>query len=226
MTRSVKTKIGLMGGTFDPIHLGHMRAAEEIKEILNLDRICFVPSRVPPHKNSDNISKTSDRLNMLKLALGDIPYFDIDEFELTRNTTSYTIDTLTHLTYHHPDSEFYFIVGNELFKDIDTWKKYEELFKTANFIVLARPGVEQNNSDLLPLALKSQFRYYKGSGESKSYVNKDGKLVIFTQINGLKISSTEIRNLVKENKSITNLVPPGVEKYIIGNKLYITEADQ
>ncbi|MEE9238004.1 MAG: nicotinate (nicotinamide) nucleotide adenylyltransferase, partial [Thermodesulfobacteriota bacterium] len=119
MSKRKQNRVGLFGGTFDPIHYGHLRAAEEIRQILSLNKIYFIPSAVPPHKKDSNITPAEDRLKMLRLAIEGNEYFDISEFELENKATSYTVDTLEHLTVVHPDLEFYFIVGNEIFNQIE-----------------------------------------------------------------------------------------------------------
>lgn len=214
-----KQKTGLFGGTFDPVHLGHLRAAEEIRETLGLDKVYFIPSAVPPHKMSAHITAPSHRLEMLKLAVDSNPLFDTCDYEIKKKTTSYTVETLRHLTGEHPDFEFYFIVGHELFYEIETWKEYKELFTLSNFVVIMRPGFS-NGTPHLPLALKTDFSYYKEEDNVTFYRNNSSKTIVFVQIRGLEISSTEIRSFASRKKSIRYLVPDLVEEYITDNKLY------
>ncbi len=225
MDKGGKQKTGLFGGTFDPVHLGHLRAAEEIREMLGLDRVHFIPSAVPPHKMTAHITDSTHRLEMLKLAVDSNPFFDACDYEIRKKTTSYTVETLRHLTGEHPDFEFYFIVGHELFSEIETWREYKELFTLSNFIVITRPGFS-NGTQHLPLALKSDFSYDKEEYNVTFYKNKNAKIIAFTQIRGLEISSTEIRRFVNSKKSIKYLVPDRVEEYIISNKLYQGEKVQ
>lgn len=220
-----KQRTGLFGGTFDPVHLGHLRAAEEIRELLGLDKVYFIPSAVPPHKMSAHITEPSHRLEMLKIAVSSNPHFDTCDYEVREKTTSYTIETLRYLTGAHPDTEFYFIVGHELFSEIETWREYKELFTLSNFAVITRPGF-LNGAPHPPLALKTEFSYHKVEDNVTFYRNNKSRIIAFTQIRGLEISSTEIRRFVKGEKSIRYLVPDRVEEYITNNKLYCGEEIQ
>jgi nicotinate-nucleotide adenylyltransferase len=230
MSKIKQNRVGLFGGTFDPIHFGHLRAAEEIRQILNLTKIYFIPSSIPPHKEDSNITPAQDRLKMLRLAIKGNEYFDISEFELERKAPSYTVQTLEHFSRAHPDTEFYFIVGNELFNQIESWKDYRRLFELCSFAVITRPGFSDLDPDKIPLALKDDFLYYKRVGNVISYTNsslRDGlRNIVFTEIRGIEISSTDIRNFVKSKKSIKYLTPDKVEKFIITKKLYAQEADK
>jgi len=220
MSKIKQNRVGLFGGTFDPIHLGHLRAAEEIRQILSLTKIYFIPSSIPPHKEGSDITCASDRLKMLRLAIEGNEYFNISEFELESKSTSYTVDTLEHLSGTSPDTEFYFILGNELFNHIESWKDYRRLFELTNFAVITRPGFSDLDSNKIPLALKEDFRYYKKIGNVISYTKSSLRNIVFAEIRGIEISSTDIRNSVKSNKSIKYLVPDKIEKYIITEKLY------
>jgi len=212
-------RVGLFGGTFDPVHYGHLRAAEEIRQILTLDKIYFIPSAIPPHKENSNITPAQDRLKMLRLAVEGNEYFDISELELESDTPSYTVNTLERLTVSHPDFEFYFIVGNELFDDIESWRDYKRLFEFSNFAVITRPGFSDSDLNKIPLALKEDFRYYNGIENVISYTNKT-KDIVFIEIKGIEISSTDIRAFVKSKQSIKYLVPDKVEKFILAENLY------
>ena len=223
MDNKKKERAGLFGGTFDPVHFGHLRAAEEIREQLSLNRIYFVPAALPPHKKSTHTTPSLHRLEMLRLAVSENPNFDICGYELEKNTTSYTVETLRHLNTANPNSEFYFIVGNELFAEIETWKEYKELFKLSNFAVITRPGYPDEGDAKLPLTLKNDFSYYKEKENVIFYKDNNSKLIAFPKIRGLKISSTEIRRFVKAGRSVKYLVPARVEEYILRNNIYRTE---
>jgi len=223
MTNSEKDKVGLFGGTFDPVHMGHLRAAEEIRECFSLEKVFFIPSALPPHKQSSHVTPPEHRLEMLRLAVDSNAHFDISDYEIKRQSTSYTIETLRYLTETQTDRDYYFIVGHELFTEIETWKEYRELFTLSNFIVMTRPGFTNNESDELPLALKSDFSYAKREEKVRIYRNKENKIIAFTHIRGFEISSTEVRQLAAAGKSIKYLVPEQVEDYIASNELYIAE---
>lgn len=219
MGNKKKQKLGLFGGTFDPIHFGHLRAAEEIKQILDLEKVYFIPSAIPPHKTQSNITDPLKRLEMIKLAIKGNEYFDISEFELKSDNPSYTINTLEYFKNINPEHELYFIVGNEQFNIIESWKDYRKLFDLTNFAVITRPGFSELQSDKVPLALKDDFRYYNCIENVTSYTNKT-KDIVFIEIKGIEISSTDIRAFVKSKKSIKYLVPDQVQKFIISEKLY------
>lgn len=223
MGKKTQQKIGLFGGTFDPIHFGHLRAAEEIKQILELNKVYFIPSAIPPHKTQSIITDASKRLEMIQLAIEGNPYFDVSEFELQSDTTSYTINTMEHFIKTMPDVEFYFILGNEQFNHIESWKEYKRLFELTNFAVITRPGFSELDSCKVPLALKDEFRYYNSIENVNSYTNKT-KEIVFIEIKGIEISSTDIRAFVESDKSIKYLVPNKVENFILSEKLYTQEA--
>ena len=214
-----KKSAGIFGGTFDPIHMGHIKAAREIREKLELDAVYFIPAGRPPHKQSENVSSARDRLRMVELALADIPYLIVLDYEVGQEGVSYTVDTLRHLKSTEPDTEFYFIVGNELFKYIESWKDYKTLFELSNFAVLRRPGFEDRQPEQIPLALRDEFRYHKSVGGMTFYKGKSGKLV-FINISGMEVSSTRIRETVRAGGRINGLVPESVREYISSNHLY------
>ena len=223
MSNKIDRRIGLFGGTFDPIHFGHLRAAEEIKYILELDKVYFIPSAISPHKTDVQITPAKDRLEMMKLAIEGNPYFDLSEFELQSDTPSYTIHTLEHFSETMPATELYFILGNEQFIHIETWKDYKRLFELTNFAVITRPGFSELDSCKVPLALKEEFRYYNSIDNVISYTS-NSKDIVFIEIKGIEISSTDIRAFVDSKKSIKYLVPDKVEQFIASGRLYTQEA--
>lgn len=223
MTTRIKERAGLFGGTFDPVHLGHLRAAEEIRENLSLDKVYFIPAALAPHKKTANATPSLHRLEMLRLAVSDNPGFEVCDYELGKAAPSYTVETLRHLKKTHPESEYYFMVGNELFREIETWKEWRELFKLSNFAVITRPGYPDPEGVKLPLALENDFSYYKEKENVKFYKDKNSSLIAFSRIMGLEVSSTEIRRCVKSGRSIKYLVPASVEEYILRHGIYATE---
>ncbi len=213
-----KKKVGLFGGTFNPIHLGHLRGAEEIREIFQLDQILFIPSSIPPHKMSGEIIEAKDRLEMVRLAISHNPHFSVSDIELLRPGKSYTIDTLRFFN-ENETNQFFFIMGREAFVEIETWKEFKNLFTLCHFIIMTRPGTQKENafSDLLPRALISDFKY---DPKEETYIHVSGHRLYFKEISFLDISSTKVRELIEKGRSVRYLIPPEVEGYIERHKLY------
>ena len=216
-------KIGLIGGSFNPVHLGHLRGAEEAKEILGLNQVIFIPALVSPHKGSyGSIADGFSRLKMISLAIENNPVFEVSDMELKREAPSYTVDTLRYFALSGSENDYYFIMGTELFTRIDTWKDYKKLFHYTNFIILNRPGYYKVDlSNLFPSAIKDEFNYCDKNIGFDVFEHSSTNRLIFINIDGIKISSTRIRELVRNNKSIKYLVPQKVEDYIINNGLYL-----
>ncbi len=207
-------KIGLFGGTFNPIHLGHLRGAEEIRETFGLQEVIFIPAALPPHKTTKVIIEAHHRLEMVKRATRKHPQFSTSDVELKRQGKSYSVDTIRYFREKFEDS-LYFILGRDAFVEIETWKDFHNLFSLCNFIVMARPGLIQASP--LPEVLAPAFRYDQGTS---GWVHSSGKTLFFKEINFLDISSTKVRELAEKGGSIKYLVPPEVEAYIEKHGLY------
>lgn len=186
-------KIGILGGTFNPIHIGHLILADEAKEKLGLDRIIFVPAYLPPHKNNSDIAGAQDRFQMIKIALKTNNYFSVSDIEIKRAGRSYTIDTVKEFKKIFPKDELYFITGSDLLKYLDEWKDLDEILKLVKFVVATRPGY--------PLE------------KIPAYIST-------VSIRAVDVSAFEIRQASKENKTFRYLVPESVFNYIIKKKLY------
>lgn len=206
-------RVGIFGGTFDPPHFGHLRAAEIARQVLNLDRILFMVSYVPPHKNPENISPAPHRLKMTNLAVEDNPLFEASSFEIERKI-SYTIDSIRWLKKDFPSYELILLVGEDSFHDFPTWKDYLSLLEEVKIAVIARKGMERG----IPEWFLKTAKPYVVLEETERV--KEIPDICF--INGwtLNISSTYIRERAKRNFSIKYLVPEKVEKYIIQEGLY------
>ncbi len=206
--------IALFGGSFDPVHIGHLRIAEDIREYFSLEKIIFIPAYHSPLKPESRASP-EDRLNMLKLSLKYNRYFEISDFEIKRKGKSYTIYTAKHFVEklgYYPG----FIVGTDAFLSLHKWKDAEKLIKLLNFIVVGR---EDFNIKDLEKYIKEHFPEINFYFDEKN-INKNKTGVYFYSKRRIDISSTEIRNRIKQNKNITYLVLPEVEYYIIKKKLY------
>jgi nicotinate-nucleotide adenylyltransferase len=207
-------KIGLFGGTFNPIHLGHLRGAEEIREAFGLQEVIFIPAALPPHKTTEEIIQAHHRLEMVKRATRKNSQFSASDVELKRTGKSYSIDTIRYFREKFEDS-LYFILGRDAFVEIETWKDFQNLFSLCNFIIMVRPGLIEGSP--LPAALAPAFRYDQGAS---GWVHGSGNVVFLKEINFLDISSTKVRELVQKGGSIKYLVPPEVEAYIEKHGLY------
>ena len=212
-------KIGIFGGTFDPVHLGHLRSAEEIREMFRLSRVIFVPSSDPPHKKKKTILPGAARARMLRLAIADHPHFTLSDLELKRPGKSYSIETIgAFRRLFGEKSSLYFIVGLDAFLEIATWKKYSALFTLCHFVVMTRPGFGKNFSrNHLPVELAGAFCY---DSRKNVYTHSSGYRLFPREITALDISSTQIRNLIRKGHSVKYLVPAAVEAFIGKNKLY------
>jgi nicotinate-nucleotide adenylyltransferase len=187
-------RIGLLGGSFNPVHNGHIILATEAKASLSLDKVIFIPAYIPPHKPAHELIEPGHRLAMLELAIKARPYFEISDFELNRDQKTYSIDTLRYFKKAYPeDTEFFFIIGADAFETLNTWKDLDELFKLCSFVVFNRPGCSN----------------ISGS-------NNIQKL----DMPPVDISSTQIRQKIKQHQDIKGLVTEGVNDYIVSNNLY------
>ena len=209
-------KWGLFGGTFDPVHLGHLRCAEEILELFRLDRILFVPAGIQPLKTDRDILPFHHRERMLRLAIEGNPLFSISDIESRRGGRSYSIETVRHFLDTSPDStELYFILGQDAFHEIRRWKEWQELLQLCNFVVMTRPGHEARKlEDVFTPDVASLFSY---DGASDGFRGPAGRCIFFRALTLLDISSTDIRDRVKAHRSIRYLVPAPVRDYILKN---------
>lgn len=191
-------KIGCMGGTFDPVHIGHLLAAESAKEAAKLDEVWFVPTSIPPHKPQPG-TDAQTRCEMLKAAISSNPAFRLETIELEREGASYTIDTVIALQAREPDAQFYWIIGSDMVGDLPNWRKVDELADRITFIGLERPDQPANDAELPPLLRRRLLR---------------------AAMPPLGISSTDIRRRLKDGRSIRYLVPEAVHDYIRRNDVY------
>ena len=191
-------KVGIYGGTFDPIHHGHLITAQSVREIRNLDKIIFIPTYISPHKTNIKTSSPEDRLNMLKIAIEGVEFFDVSDFEIKKHDISYTIETLRQLKKYYDEIEL--IIGYDNIFKFYTWKDPDEIMKLAKVIVLKRK-----------------------SSQPVEYTDKYVEQAIFVQTRGIEISATDLRYLVHTRLPIHYLGPKEVEKYIYEHKLYTEE---
>jgi nicotinate-nucleotide adenylyltransferase len=211
--------IGVIGGTFNPVHLGHLRAAEEVGQSLQLRQIIFIPSANPPHKGEKGIVSFAHRWRMLELAVGGNPLFSLSDLEYQRAGKSYSVETLTELSNQYSgDEELYFILGADAFLELPTWKSYRELFTLCHFVVVSRPGFQPES--LFAMLKTNVSRNYTYDSTLQGYVQPDYNIVYYREITLLDISSTHIRKLLATGRSVRYLVPESVEQYIQQYSLY------
>jgi nicotinate-nucleotide adenylyltransferase len=211
-------RIGIFGGTFNPIHLGHLRSAEEVREAQGLDRILFIPSASPPHKGARDLAGAAHRLAMVKLAIAGNPHFRASSIELQRDGRSYSIDTLRLLRQRQPRAQFAFILGLDAFQEIGTWKEYRSLFGLCEFIVTSRPQYRAVRlRALLPVAARGEFCY---SPDGLSLEHRSGHRVVYQRISDFAISASAIRERLRAGASIRYLVHESVSRYIARHHLY------
>ncbi len=194
-------KIGILGGTFNPIHYGHLTMAEFVLKNFGLDKICFLPNGQPPHKANDFIADKHHRLNMTKLAIDSYDDFYLSDYEVCDDKYHYTIDTIKHFKALNPDDEFFFIIGADSLFNLSSWKNAEELKLICSFIVCDRTG----------------------SGNTDAEINRliaEGCRIQKADMPFVDIESTAIRNSVKQGKDISQLTPLVVYDYILKNNLY------
>ncbi|MDD2587107.1 MAG: nicotinate-nucleotide adenylyltransferase [Syntrophomonadaceae bacterium] len=207
MERTDKSSFGILGGTFDPIHYGHLIAAEYARCEFNLTRVIFMPAARPPHKQLEYVLAEEHRYKMVELAIKNNPAFEVSSLEMDREGYSYTVDTIEYFLKNCPEQEIYFIMGADSLLFMDTWKEYERLATLCKFVVVTRPGYILDKRDKrlqhLPSGLWNNIRGL--------------------QIPGLDISSSDIRKRAAEGRPIKYLLPPGVEEYIDYHYLYREE---
>ncbi len=187
-----------MGGTFNPIHFGHLILARDAVEAFGLDQVIFIPCANPPHKRADRLAAGADRLAMIRKAIRSEPGFCVDDMELKRGGISYSVDTLHALHGRFPSASFYFVIGTDMYQELPTWRKIGELTRLCVFVVMYRPGF--NMVQKSRRGPKIPARVFAG--------------------HRIGISSSEIRDRVAQGLSIRNLVPDAVARYILDKKLY------
>jgi nicotinate-nucleotide adenylyltransferase len=215
-------KTGLFGGTFNPVHSGHVMIATDILSCFALDGIIIIPAASPPHKTPEFMADASLRLEMTRLAFNALPGCTVSDIESRRGGRSYTIDTVNYFRKTLPaGTGLFFIVGLDAFLELDTWKDYMTLMETVPFIVITRPVPGQPEKEALKkfLALKISDRY-AFSPERACYVHEKLQPVFFYERPAVHISSTEIRERLKRGLPVSGMVPDSVEQFIKEKGLY------
>jgi nicotinate-nucleotide adenylyltransferase len=210
-------RVGLYGGSFNPIHYGHLRAAEEDREIMGLDLLYFIPAASPPHKPPDDLASAEQRLSMVRLATKGNRHFMVSDAEVRRPGQSYTIDTVRHFQKSlRVPADLHLIMGTDQFDDLATWKQSEELVSLCNIVVHARPdgGAERMHGSLATL---KHFGYVR---KEDHYEHAGGHTLSFITTTFLPISATMIRHKLAARESVRYLLPDDVADYIRRHKIY------
>jgi len=213
-----RTRIGIFGGTFNPVHLGHLRSAEEVAEQQALDRLLFLPCGSPPHKPAEGVAPAHHRVEMVRLAIAGNPRFQLSTIEVERGGRSYSVDTLQALRESMAESELVFILGLDAFREIATWKDYRHLFELCSIVVTSRASTRAPRlRALLPVAARQDFWYLP---DATTLRHRTGHLVTFQQLTNLDISASVIRERLRSGASVRYLVPTSVRRYLSRHPVY------
>lgn len=204
-------KIGIFGGTFNPVHKGHINAAVKASSTLGLDSVIFIPVFIPPHKTAEDLAPWQDRMAMLELAVEKYFDFHVSDIEIKREGSSYSIDTLKELGNIYA-GEFFFIMGTDSFASFKSWFKWNEILKATNLVVVSRPGYEADRVTL------DQDGYYEE--EKNQFTHKENKKIIFIEIDGIDISSTTLRKTWVDKDFSRKYLGEEIFQYIEKKRLY------
>jgi nicotinate-nucleotide adenylyltransferase len=210
-------RLGVLGGTFDPIHFGHLDAAEAARAALELDEVLFIPAHDPPHKPGEPHASAFHRFALVALAIQEWPGYRVSDMELDREGASYTVDTLRALrACGWSASHLFFILGADAFADIATWREFPAVLDLAQFAVIARPGCLLDDAAARTPQLRSRVR----APASRAWIDEGGTAIYLVEARTRDVSSTTIRTRLAERKPIDDLVPAGVARHIIAHRLY------
>ncbi|MBH0201024.1 MAG: nicotinate-nucleotide adenylyltransferase [Nitrospira sp.] len=221
----VPFKVGLLGGSFDPIHTGHLTIARQVQEHLQLSRVLFIPTGDPPHKRDGSLAPANVRLEMVRLAIADNPFFTVSDIEVQRKGKSYSIDTIRTLQHHYgPSTVLFFIIGLDAFLDFPTWREPKELLRICHFVVVPRPGQSfralAGMSLLPPLAPDGLTGLDTGALNRLDIAIPSASEVTCLALPPCPTSASEIRRRVRNGLPLANMLPPLVESYILRHSLY------
>jgi nicotinate-nucleotide adenylyltransferase len=216
-------RLGVFGGTFNPIHYGHLRAAEDVREHLGLEKIIFVPTGTPPLKFEELVS-SKDRYTMTELAIAANPHFEISDIECSRPEVSYTVDTAKRLREKYPTDNMFFVTGIDAFMDLPRWREPERLVGLVDFAIISRPGhafCELESSPFLDVNVEILKEMDGGSLTKHNAQLKGNRHAALISVTPFNVSATAIRTFVGQKRSIKYLLPETVESFIMSNGLYV-----
>lgn len=211
--------IGIYGGTFDPIHNGHLRSAIELVDILGLSEMRMIPCGLPPHRDRPTLEK-HQRFELVKIAVRDEPRFVVDDQEIQRSGSSYTVDTLTTIRNQIGDTPLCLIIGMDAFLEFDTWHQWQEIPKLAHIVVMHRPNYDVNMSSFCSRQLINSMVQQRQTNDIDSLLEQNAGKLLTQSVTQLEISSSQIRSLIAAGKSIRYLVPEQVRELIEENGYY------
>ena len=220
-----RQRLGLFGGTFNPIHLGHIKAGQVVQSRFRLHQVLYIPSSIPPHKETRAVASAADRFNMVSAALSGIPGFVASSIEIEAPGTSYSIHTLDRVRGQYPDADIYFILGIDAFLEIDTWKDYAKVLDRCFFVVISRPGYDlAEASSVLGGQLRARIKELKADEEPPDPSSSETTIFLLT-IDALDIASSDIRKRLSNSMPISGMVSQPVREYIKEHRLYMTQPD-
>ena len=222
-------KLGLLGGTFNPIHRCHLSIAAQVRTTLQLDQIIFIPTGDPPHKPGHELAPASARLHMVRLAIESTPEFAVSDIEVRRPGKSYSIDTIDALqNTHGVGTTLYFIIGLDAFLDLPTWRRADEVLSRCHFVVVRRPRtsfVALESQRWLPAIPRSELNRLDATEGKLEVPVANGRSLVLLHLPPCDVSASDIRGRIRRGESVSALLPGRVESYIMGAKLYQEEAD-
>ncbi len=213
-------KVGIFGGTFNPFHNGHIGIIQYVQKIHKLEKVFLVPSSTPPHKSDTNLAPASDRFEMVKQSIQDHKEFIVSDKELIRKGPSFTIDTILEFKQEYDKkSKFFLLMGSDAFLDITTWKNKDQIFDAVGIIIMLRGDWKDNNT-ITSFIDENISKGYIFNAQDNSFSHKTKQKIMICKVPKIEISSTLIRDRIKNNLTIKNLVPADVEKIIRTKELY------
>jgi nicotinate-nucleotide adenylyltransferase len=223
-SRSVAARMGLLGGTFNPIHNGHLAIARQTRDALELDRLVFIPSGDPPHKAHQDLAPARDRYEMVRLAILPDPSLSISDIEVRRSGKSYSVDTVRHLQQEYgTHTALYFLIGLDAFVELPTWHEPEMLLTLCSFVVISRPGATFQALSTLPLIPRLAHESLVDLDEGRRFrleVPLGQNVLICLRLPPCDVSASDIRTKIRQGLPTANLLPPQVESYILRHHIY------
>ena len=223
-------KLGLLGGSFNPVHHGHLAIARQTREALGLDQILFIPTNHPPHKPNGSLAPAQDRYEMVRLAIASDPSLAISDVEIRRPGKSYSIDTIRLLQQEHGAwTQLFFLIGLDAFLDFPSWREPLTLLELCPFVVLSRPGLSFRSLStmaLLPPIPQTSLADLDAGRISQLEVSLGTQRLTHLQLPPCTVSASDIRSRIRRGLSVANLLPPLVESYILQHHLYQEDRDR